>query len=219
MFKSKLLLSAVIGLSSLLAVNVSHAADYEEGKHYSVISDKATNVDIKEYFSAYCPHCEKAEPYVVSARKRIRSTEKKEYSFERSHVSFLGGVPKSSQKFLTSSIILSDELGKQDEYVEFLFHKIHKENIRLVTPEDIQVVMTEFGFTEDQINNEMVSTRIMDKTSAFVKEQESLVREGKIKGVPSFVVKGKYLINLSGIDSSKFSEDLANLIVYLKEKG
>lgn len=216
MTKLKTIIISSLGALAIASATV-FAKDFDEGEHYTVISSEVAKPDIKEYFSAYCPHCEMMEPYINSARKKIRESKRK-YDFERSHVSFLGGVPKSIQRMVTSSMFLAEKLEKQDEYVEFLFHKIHKEGVKISTPESLQEAMKQFGFTDDEIKNEMLSSDIQEQTVAAIEEQERLVRGGKLKGVPSFVINGKYLVNLSGLDRKNFEQDLADIIIFLKEK-
>lgn len=59
-------------VGALLLPLAAFAAQFEEGKHYEVISEQATaKPEVKEYFSFYCPACFGFEPKVQALAKQL----------------------------------------------------------------------------------------------------------------------------------------------------
>ena len=55
----------------LLMPLMSMAANYQEGKQYSVVGNKASaKPEVREFFSFYCPHCFRFEPFFANIKKR-----------------------------------------------------------------------------------------------------------------------------------------------------
>ena len=61
------------------------SAEYKAGEHYTVVDDKVSKkLEVREYFSFYCPHCFNFEPIMANVKKDLPA----DAAFEMNHVDF-----------------------------------------------------------------------------------------------------------------------------------
>ena len=210
----KKLMSALFGL--LLAPMVwAVGGPYEEGVHYTVISEQGTNKpEFKEFFSFYCPHCFAFEPYVTSLEKSLPEGT----AFKKFHVDFMPQAKPEIQQMLAQAMALGKVKGKGDEVAKALFDHIHVKHKAFANAEDIKAVVVGAGIDAATYDKDIKSYSIMSQVKLMQKEQATYSKARVLDGVPTFIINGRYKIDLRKLDSSNAEQDFKALVNYLLAK-
>jgi thiol:disulfide interchange protein DsbA len=164
------------------------AAQYQEGEHYTVVSERATSKpELREYFSYYCPACRSFESYLSDFKKALPTGA----SFEKTHVDFMGHTSAEVQFMLGKALVVAEKTG------------------------DIKNVFVLNGGDGDKFDKAFNNFSIVSQAKRNKKVQDKLNKARHLKSVPTFVVNGKYLINSQSLDQKNFIADYQNLIGYL----
>jgi thiol:disulfide interchange protein DsbA len=199
--KTKVILASLFLTMSFSAFS----SDYEEGNEYTVLTDEpATKQNsVVEYFSSYCPHCYTFEQKVLpDLLKKLPDN----IELSRSPVSFLGFIDRNSQVEMAKAYWVAHESNKGEEFIHAAFEHVHVAERRSASP----VLAGVMGITEEYASKLIESYNLDDE----LKRQGILLKAG-LRGVPSFVVNGKYLINAAKLDRQNFIEDMAKITAYL----
>ena len=188
---------------------------YEEGVHYDVISEqKSAKPEVKEFFSYYCPACNAIDPVVQSVVKSLPEGT----AFKKYHVDFMGAASADIQRTLSAAMVLAKTQGKGDEVNKALFSHIHKERKAFANDADIRDVVVAAGVDaaayDKQINNFMVKTQV----NLMQKEQAAYSKSRVLNSVPTFIVNGRYKINVAKLDRANQELDFKNLINFLLQQ-
>ncbi|GAL08064.1 periplasmic thiol:disulfide interchange protein DsbA [Photobacterium aphoticum] len=102
MFKKFFVLLSAI----LFSVSVQ-AAQFKEGDHYKVLDlPKSSSPLVTEFYSFYCPACNRFEPMIQELKKTLPDNAK----FQKNHVSFMGGsMGESMSKAYATAVVLGVE--------------------------------------------------------------------------------------------------------------
>ncbi|HCU65949.1 MAG TPA: protein-disulfide isomerase [Rheinheimera sp.] len=196
----------------LLVPAVQAAGKYEEGEHYQVISEQKTaKPEVKEFFSFYCPHCNAFEPVVQSLEKSLPEG----VALKKFHVDFMGGAKQETQAALSRAMVLGKVKGKGNEVNRALFEHIHTKRKAFASEQDIREVVLSAGIDaadyDKNINNFVVKSQV----SLMQKEQNTLSKSRVLTSVPTFIVNGRYKIDISKLDQSNLEQDLKALVNHL----
>lgn len=186
------------------------AADFTEGEDYRVVKGGAANVSgsVVEFFSYVCSYCYRAE----SVMAELEQEYPEKVSLERIPV-HLG---KSKYKAASHAWFIYKELGLDAEVHQHLYDVAHAHfgeewkynSLRYI--EDIQKYFVEIGVSKDAY--EKALSKISSK--GLVDKANDLAKEYMVPGTPTFLIKGKYIVE--GIDSGPYGrKKLKSLIVYL----
>ena len=187
----------------LVFTNILYAMDLEEGVHYEVISDVQTSTpEIKEFFSFYCSHCYAFEPLAKSITAR---SAKEDVKFVKSHVNFLRGASADTQHMLTKALVVSKSL-QNDKISDAIFDYIHKSRAGFSDLKDVKNLFLIQGVSGDKFDKLYNSFSVKAEANKMKKAQETLVSSGALKGVPTFIVNGKYKIVNSGFKAKSYDE-------------
>ena len=200
-------------LMPLVAFSISaHAEKYTEGKQYSKVNETiSSKAEVREYFSFYCPHCFRFEPFMEKVKKELPSNVK----FERNHVDFLRAASPKIQGMLSKAVVVAEQLGKDDKFVGAIFNYIHVQRAVITSEKDIRNIFVLNGADGDKFDKLMKSFSVNSKAKSMKKHQDTMSKKGALKGVPAVFVNGKYRINVQELDKNNFEEDYQNLINYL----
>lgn len=202
--------------AALLLVPMAQAAGkYEEGEHYEVIAEQKTaKPEVKEFFSFYCPHCHSFDPVVQSLEKSLPAG----VAFKKYHVDFMGGAKQETQAALTRAMVLAKVKGKGDEVNKAIFDHIHNKRKAFANDQDIREVVLSAGFDaadyDKNINNFVVKSQV----NLMQKEQNTLSKSRVLTSVPTFIVNGRYKLDISKLDQANLEQDLKGLINYLLQQ-
>jgi thiol:disulfide interchange protein DsbA len=204
----KIVLALFIAI--LLPLQACAQEQWQEGKHYIVVSDTATaQPEIVEFFSFWCPHCFNFEPLVAQIKKKIDS----DTTFKKVHVNFMGFTGPDVQNDATRAMMVARILKKETALNEAVFRHIHVQQASVSGLNDLKNIFSANG-VEPEAFDKMVSS--FGVNSMLKMNNKTIGQYRKhLNGVPNFIVNGKF--------QAKFSRDMNNddiveLIVWLSKQ-
>ncbi|RVU40005.1 thiol:disulfide interchange protein DsbA/DsbL [Rheinheimera riviphila] len=188
---------------------------YEEGEHYEVISEqRSAKPEVKEFFSYYCPACNAIDPVVQTVMKSLPEGT----TFKKYHVDFMGAASPEIQKTLTTAMVLAKTQGKGDEVNKAFFNHIHKDRKAFANDAEIRDVVVAAGVDaaayDKHLNNFMVKTQV----NLIQKEQATFTKSRVLNSVPTFIVNGRFKINVAKLDRNNQEQDFKNLVNFLLQQ-
>ncbi|WP_371375676.1 thiol:disulfide interchange protein DsbA/DsbL [Thalassotalea aquiviva] len=190
----------------------AQAADYVEGKQYTIVNDKASaKPEVREYFSFYCPHCLRFEPFMKDLAKSLPEGA----TFEKNHVDFLRVASPDVQFGITKAMIVAESLPQKDKLIAALFDAIQVQRKPLASTEELRALFEANGVDGDKFEKMMKSFGVNSKAKKMKKLQDELTRKKALTGVPTIVVNGKYRVNTQELDRDNFLNDYKNVVHYL----
>lgn len=188
------------------------AANYQEGKHYTKVSEQATSKpEVREFFSFYCPHCFQFEPFMAKLKTSLPDNAK----FEMNHVDFLRAASPKIQAMLTKAVVVAHQMGVEKKVIGALFNYIHVQRAVFTSQKDIRNVFVLNGADGEQFDKLMKSFSVVSKAKAMKKQQNYFANKGALTGVPAVIVNGKYRVEARALDNKNFEQDYINLVNYL----
>ena len=161
---------------------LTEGVDYEllpESVHQKLTA--LSKIEIKEFFSYYCPHCASFEPHIQKWKKEIASNTSVE--FQAIPVVFRPQWKPAAELFFALH-----SLKKQDSLHPAVFSAIHSERVNFSNQKKITEWVVSQGIQEKDYEDAVNSFFVKSQVSKANQEQ-SLYR---IDGVPSIIVAGKY---------------------------
>jgi thiol:disulfide interchange protein DsbA len=209
----KILFSGLIALSLFAATAMSvQASKFEEGKHYTVISEQSTNKpELREYFSYYCPTCRAYEPYMSDFEKVLPEGAK----LEKTHVDFMGHTSADIQFMLSKALIIAEKTGVAKKFSAAVFKYIQTDRAKFDSEKDVRNVFVLSGGDGAKFDHGMKSFSIVSQAKHNKKVQDKLSKARQLTAVPTMVVNRKYLINSKALDSKNFFAEYTALVAYL----
>ncbi|GLO62381.1 thiol:disulfide interchange protein DsbA [Vibrio sp. MACH09] len=192
-------------LATLLASVSIHAAQFNEGDHYQVLDvNKSSSPVVTEFFSFYCPHCLKFEPFINELKKKIPDNAK----LQKVHVSFMGGnmaVPVA--KAYATMVVLKVE----ETMVPYFFKQIQILQNAPQSEADIRQMFIDNGIDGKKFDSAYNGFAVDSIQKRFDKQFTST----GLQGVPGVVVNNKYLVKT---DKLKGYDDYFDLVNFLLKK-
>lgn len=197
---------ALILLCSVASISLTAQDKYIEGKHYTIVSDSASEEKtVTEFFSMFCGHCFQFEPMIDSLKASLLSGTK----FQKSHVDYL---PQNNEEVgfgIVKSFIMMKELGRQEELVEKFFLAIHIAQEQIETENDLKRLFKLNGVEEEKFDELYDDEDIIDRAY----EMAELWRTREILSVPTVVVNEKYRINMGTLGSLDELVEITNWLL------
>ncbi len=196
----------------LLVPIIGYSADYVEGEHYTKVSEQASKKsEVREYFSFYCPHCLKFEPFMEEVKKNLPEG----VAFELNHVDFLRMASPKIQQMLSKGLVVAQQLGMEKKLSGALFNYIQIQRAIITSEKDIRNIFVLNGADGDKFDKLMTSFSVNSKAKMMKKKQDTFSKNGAITGVPTVIVNGQYRINSQALDKKDIVGDYNKLIVHL----
>jgi protein dithiol oxidoreductase (disulfide-forming) len=179
------------------------------GKDYVVIdpalpTDDPAKVEVIEFFSYGCPHCNDLYPFVKKWQAKLPA----DIVFKRVPVSFSRPQWANLAK-LYYALEVTGDVGKLDGAV---FHALHEEGLNLSTDKNIAEWAVGKGVDAKKFSDAFSSFGVDSK----LKRGDQLAASAKIQGVPAFFVDGRYLVVGEGVKSH---DDLMVLVDKVVDKA
>jgi len=171
----------------LLSLASPAQAQLAVGKDYVVINpalptDDPAKIEVVEFFSYGCPHCNDLFPFVKKWQTKLSS----DIAFKRVPVSF--GRPQwANLAKLYYALEVTGDIAKLDGPV---FHALHEEGLNLSTDKNIAEWAVGKGVDAKKFSDAFSSFGVDSKS----KRGDQLAASAKIQGVPAFFVDGRYLV-------------------------
>jgi thiol:disulfide interchange protein DsbA len=200
-------------LIPLFAFSITACAEkYTEGKQYTQVNETiSAKAEVREYFSFYCPHCLRFEPFMEVVKKSLPADVK----FVRNHVDFLRAASPKIQAMLTKSVVVAEQLDMDDKLVGAIFNYIQIQRAVITSEKDVRNIFVMNGADGDKFDKLMKSFSVSSIAKSMKKNQDVMAKKGALKGVPTIIVNGKYRINTKELDENNFEQDYQNLIKHL----
>lgn len=222
--QSSALRSLVTGLvvAMLLSVTMffakaAQAQSFEEGVHYTEFdlprTDKST---VTEIYSVFCPGC-----YAFEANYRmIKKAVPENVEFERHHSWGMVGTNAEAMngiaKLNAISEIYSDELSNRVMWD--VFTMIHEKRTKPDVP-DLHKILGQYNnLVSKDLHKVYDSFQVRSMIAKSKQQLDKWRSEGVTKGTPTWVVNGKYRINIGELDRDQFFQEFNALLNYLLEK-
>ena len=195
---------------------VASCAEYKEGEHYTKVSEQLSKApELREFFSFYCPHCFKFEPFFAEVKKELP----KNVKFVRNHVDFLRAASPEVQQLLTKAVVVAKQLDVENMMVGKIFNYIHVQRAVFATQRDVRNLFVINGIDGNEFDKAFKSFTTNGQAKLLKKTQDFYANKRALTGVPATIVNGKYRINPQTLDGSSTEAtvtDYVNLVKYLQ---
>lgn len=184
----------------------SVAPQYKENVHYHTLQNKVDRPanEILEFFWLGCPHCYSASPYI----KRLVESSDNKPVLTIVHSQLYDQWINDAGLFYAITHLKGDSNA-----IESYFVKRHTGQMK--TQGDLDSFLRDYNITIGDIN-----LALKDPAVIALREQMSAIeRSINAKGVPAFLVGGKYVVNLENSYGDGKWEDVALVIDYLVKKS
>jgi thiol:disulfide interchange protein DsbA len=201
---SKLILVMLVLLG--LLPTVFAADDFKEGKDYQLLTkpmptSTGDKVEVIEVFSYACPHCFSLEPSLEEWLKNKPANAE----FIRLPASLGHAVWEP----LVRAYYTAAELGVVDKINRPLFDAIHVEKRQLTTPEQVADIFVAQGVDREAFLKAYRSFVVETHTQ----RAKQLMLRYEIRGVPAFIVNGKYFADVSTAGSEQRLFEVINYLI------
>ena len=206
------MLTAGAGLGLLSASGIARAQGGPiEGTHYVRLSQPVPTaasgkVDVVEFFSYGCPHCNAFEPTLEAWAKTLPA----DVNFHRIPVPFLANF-ENFQKIYYAL----EAMGQVDAMQRKVFAAVHVEHQRLDKPDQISALMSKNGIDGAKFIDIFNSFAIQTK----VRQARQLTDAYKIDGVPAIGVQGRYYTAISLAGAPDKALAVTNFLIDKSRKG
>lgn len=198
-------------LALLLGATAAQAQDgkpvpYQEGLHYFLIEGAPVEtggpVEVLEFFSYLCSHCNTFEPYINAWKKR----KPEGVEFRRIPVVFGRG----SWELYARGYVTADMLKVGEEAHTAMMDRLWKEKAVMRTMDELADFYSEFGVDREKF----LATASSFAVDSKIKRDQLKLQEYGITGTPSLVVGGKYRIaGSAAVPSFDVMLDVVNYLI------
>jgi len=203
--KTLLLVAMIFGVAATVSAQPSL---YVEGTHYEIIANPVRTADpnkieISEIFWYGCPHCYAFEPLITSWEEKLPS----DVAFVRSP-----GMWNQTMEIHAQIYYAAEALGVTGKIHDVAFNEIHQRRNYLQTEDAIKDMFVSQGVAPADFDKAWKSFSV----SSAVKRANTRMRDYGVRGVPSIVVNGKYLVSVGGAVPTQ--TDLLKIVDFLVQK-
>jgi protein dithiol oxidoreductase (disulfide-forming) len=179
------LLRLLLASVTLMACSAGvFAAEPKNGIDYITLDtprvDAGKKIEVVEFFSYSCPHCNALEPLMAQWVKQQGD----KIAFRRVHLMF--GGPKDPQAYAYATL---ETMGKLDVVHDKIFHAIHAERVRLNKDDALADFVAKNGVDKAKYQEMFNSFGVQTK----IKRNAQLAASYKIDSAPSIVIDGRFV--------------------------
>ncbi len=197
--------NALIVLFLSLFFSSAFSKDYQEGRHYELIEPLPTRnpekIEVIEFFWFGCGHCFSLEQLIKDWKSEVSS----EVDFFRLPVVW------NAQTKTHAKLFFATETLQVPEAIQGIFSAIHYNRKMMLSDKEIIPFFQGYGIQE---NKYLAATNSFGLKNNLRKAELFAFKYG-IKGVPAFIVNGKYKVSAT---REIGTEDLLDVVNYLIEK-
>ena len=163
-------------------------------------------IDVLEFFSYGCPHCNLFEPTLEAWAKKLPA----DVNFQRVPVPFLMNADNFQRTYYALQT-----LGQIDALQRKFFAAVHVERARLDKPADIAAWMAKNGVDAGKFSDVFNSFSVVNS----VTKAKKLTAAYRIEGVPTLAVAGRYLTSPGQAGGSEGALAVADHLIQRARKG
>lgn len=160
---------------------------YVKGVHYKVVAPgpaRTPTPHVQSFFSYACPHCYHLEPKVDEWRATLADN----VVFERVPAQWNAHFKEMAKLYYAL-----EDLKLADQHSMAIFDEIHKKKRGLHTEGNVLAFIQSLGLDKQRFQR-ILSSEGVEKQ---MRKGRGILAQYKIPGVPSFVVNGRYFVNVS----------------------
>lgn len=195
-------------LAAMLMIPMVHAApEFKEGVNYDVVTQTGSaQPEVLEFFSYFCPHCAKFEPIAEDLKKSLPEG----VPMKKNPVAFLGREmgPEMQRAYAVANL-----LNVEGKLTPVIFDKIHAQRQVPQSRADVKQIFVDNGVPAEEFDGAVDSFAVSGMVSQFDRNTESY----NIRGVPAFLVNGKYLVKIESITSQEQFNQLVKFLLAKKD--
>ena len=177
--------NALIVLVLSLFCSSAFSKDYQEGRHYELIEPLPTRnpekIEVIEFFWFGCGHCFSLEQLIKDWKSEVSS----EVDFFRLPVVW------NAQTKTHAKLFFATETLRVPEAIQGIFSAIHYNRKMMLSDKEIIPFFQGYGIQEDKY---LAATNSFGLKNNLRKAELFAFKYG-IKGVPAFIVNGKYKVS------------------------
>ncbi len=192
----------------------AQAQPYTAGKHYKVLNEPVTSSpEVREYYSFYCPACKSFNGILPELMADLAD----DVTLNTVHIDFMGSASKDIQFMLSKATLAAKEQNIEEAFKLAMFNYIQKDRAQIDSITDVRNVFVLAGGDSEAFMKSMKSFTTNSHAKRLKKQQDKLVQQRAMLGVPTFVVNGKYVVNAQALDKNDFINDYKNILKYLTQ--
>lgn len=211
MFRRVFVAASVLMLTAFAA----QADKFVEGTHYEVVAEKATaKAEVKEFFSFYCGHCFRFEPYA----NKLASQLPEGVELEKVHVDFVQAAAPEVQNAVARAYLVGKSAGQGEKVAAMIFDYIHKKRATFSNEDDIRKLWLVNDLDAKVFDAKINSMPIVTAANTMKTTQNKWSENRVLTSVPMLLVNGKYKPKFEALKSENFEQELNELVTYLLAK-
>ena len=207
----KILSRSLMLLALFCGISVSAVAQpslFVEGTHYEVIANPVrtsdpNKIEVTEIFWYGCPHCYAFEPLISSWEEKLTS----DVAFVRSP-----GMWNQTMEVHAQIYYAAEALGVTADIHDVAFNEIHQRRNYLQDEAAVKEIFVREGVASEDFDRAWKSFSVV----SAVKRAGTRMRDYGVRGVPSMVVNGKYLVSVGG--SVPTQTEMLQIVDFLVQK-
>ena len=172
----------------------------------SVPPQTAGKIEVLEFFSYACPHCNAFEPVLETWAKKLPP----DVAFQRVPVPFL----MNAENFQRTYYALQT-MGQVEAIQRKMFAAVHVERVRLDKPAEIAALMAKNGIDAAKFLDVFNSFSVANSVS----KAKRLSAAYRIDGVPTLAVQGRYLTSPSQAGGPEAALAVVDYLLRRARKG
>ena len=201
----KKIIMLMVGL--LMGSLVQAAPLYKEGVNYDVVKQSpSAKPEVLEFFSYFCPHCYQFEPIMADVKKSLPEG----VAFKRNPVAFLG---REMGPELQRAYAVSVLLGVEESFSSEAFKRIQVERNPPKDRAEVKAMFEQLGVKGAEFDGSIDSFAVTGLVSQYDHNTEGF----NIRGVPSTLINGKYLVKTESLKSADEYKALIQFLLAKKE--
>ncbi|MFM4705008.1 thiol:disulfide interchange protein DsbA/DsbL [Aeromonas bivalvium] len=195
-------------LAAMLMMPMVHAApEFKEGVNYDVVKQTGSaQPEVMEFFSYFCPHCYKFEPIVADLQKSLPEG----VSLKKNPVAFLG---REMGPELQRAYAVANLLKVEEKVTPAIFETMHVKRQMPQSRDDVQQIFTANGVPAEEFGGAVDSFAVSGMVAQFDRNTETY----NVRGVPAFLVNGKYMVKIESITSQEQFNQLVKFLLAKKD--
>ena len=189
MLRRLLCTAALLTLGGAVAAAPAAPAAPKEGVHYKVLPQKldtpaGKQVEVIEFFSYACPHCNVFEPLLAEWVKKQGNN----IVFKRVHVA--GGARALPQLRMYSTL---EALGLVEQYHTKLFAAMHQQGVRFADDEEVLDWVAKAGIDRTRFSDAYRSMGVQSR----VRRATNMMNDYRIDHWPMIAIDGRFITSPS----------------------
>lgn len=192
----------------LVAPTLALAQSFEAGRDFRALDEplptevEGAQVEVREFFSYACPHCNSFNPRIHSLMEGID---------DRAELVRTPVVFNASWEPLAQAYHAAAALGVVDDVHGALFHALHNEGRRLDGVDAIAEVMAEQGVDREAFRSAWDSFSV----DGDMRRAERRARAFGVRSTPTVAVAGRYVVD---VRQAGGQERMLDVIRYLVDR-